>query len=203
VSTDRDTRLFKVIRDLLGRGLTQGEVDRVNAALYAQLVTAPERRTSAEGVALIHSFESCKLKAYPDPGSRDGKPVTIGWGSTTDENGKPIMLGTVWSQARADARFRLDLAKFEQGVSLLLGDAPTTQSQFDALVSFAYNVGLDIDTDDKAEGLGDSTLLKRHKAGNYAGAQASFAAWNKNDGKVLNGLIRRRAEEASLYGRDA
>lgn len=192
-------RLFGVIRDLLGRGLTQAEVDRVNAALYGDVVGAQERRTSDRGIALIHGFESCKLQAYKDPGPT-GLPITIGWGSTTDENGQPIRLGTVWSQERADARFRLDLAKFEQGVSLLLGDSPTTQNQFDALVSFAYNVGLDIDNDTIAEGLGDSTLLRKHKAGDYAGAKAEFAKWNKAGGQVLRGLTRRRAAEAELYG---
>jgi lysozyme len=68
----------------------------------------------------------------------------------------------------------------------------TTQSQFDALVSFAYNVGL--------SALNDSTLLRLHKAGDYAGAKAQFARWDKNDGKVIKGLARRRAAEAALYG---
>lgn len=194
-------RLFDAIRKIVGRGLTQAEVDAINRALYAEVVATPERHTSPEGEALIHSFESCRLQAYKDPGSKNGLPITIGWGSTSDEHGRPIQLGEVWSRARADARFRQDLAKFENGVSLLLGDAPTTQNQFDALVSFAYNVGLDIDDDTKAEGLGDSTLLKRHLRSDYAGAKREFAKWNKNDGKVLRGLVRRRAAEAELYGR--
>ena len=96
--------------------------------------------------------------------------------------------------------FARDIAAFETGVNLLLDGKPTTQAQFDALVSFAYNVGLDIDDDTIAEGLGDSTLLKKHLAGDYAGAQAAFASWKYNDGKVMNGLVRRRAAEAALYG---
>lgn len=196
----RDTRLFSVIRGIAGRGLTQAEVDRINWALYADIIDTQERRVSPAGEALIHEFESCRLHAYPDPGSKDGKPWTIGWGSTTDEWGKPIKPGAVWTQERADARFRQDLVKFEAGVNTLLGDAPTTQNQFDALVSFAYNVGLDIDDDNKAEGLGDSTLLRRHLAGDYEGAQRAFASWKYNDGKVMKGLIRRRAAEAALYG---
>lgn len=196
----KDANLFAVIRKIAGRGLTQSEVDAVNAALYGAVVKAPERRTSPEGIALIHSFEACKLKAYRDPGPT-GLPITIGWGSTTDEDGRPIKLGDVWTQERADARFRLDLAKFEAGVNALLGTAPATQSQFDALVSFAYNLGLDIDDDQIAEGLGDSTLLRKHLRGDYKGAQAEFGKWNKAKGKVLRGLTRRRAAEAELYGR--
>ncbi|WP_232476152.1 lysozyme [Flavisphingomonas formosensis] len=194
------TELFNVIRGIKGSGLTQAEVDRVNRALAGGIAAAAgAMKTSAKGIALIKSFESLALKAYPDPGSKDGKPVSIGWGSTSDEQGKPIAIGTVWTEARADARFLADLAKVEIGVNMLLGGAPTTQGQYDALVSFAYNCGLDIDDDTIAEGLGDSTLLKKHLASDYAGAKAQFALWNKNDDKVLAGLVRRRAAEAALY----
>ena len=149
------------------------------------------RKTSKRGIDLIHSFESCKLKAYPDPGT-GGRPYTIGWGSTTDESGNPIALGTVWTQERADARFALDLAKFEKAVTDALSGSSATQNQFDALVSFTYNLG---------EGnFRSSTLLKKHKAGDYAGAKAEFAKWNKANKKVLAGLTRRRAAEAELYG---
>lgn len=145
--------------------------------------------------ALIKSFETCQLQAYlPTPNDRP----TIGWGST----GPDIRLGMTWTQDQADARFDRDLTAFAVGVTHELAGAPTTQAQFDALVSFAYNVGLDDDHDGKAEGLGDSTLLRLHKAGDYAGAQAQFARWNKQRGVVLNGLTRRRAAEAALYGDD-
>lgn len=153
------------------------------------------RRCSPAGIALIHSFESCKLDAYPDPGSSDGRPWTIGWGST----GPDIVKGLRWTQAQADARFAADLAKFEDGVTRLLGGAPTSQNQFDALVSLAYNIGLDEDADTIAEGLGDSTLLRKHKAGDYAGAAKAFASWKFNDGRVMRGLVRRRAAEAKMY----
>lgn len=196
-----DRLLFQTIRQIAGRGLTQAEVDAVNRALARDIIAAPERHASPRAVSLIHEFETCKLTAYKDPGSRDGLPITIGWGSTSDEYGRPIKLGDTWSMARADARFRQDLAKFEAALNSLLGAAPTTQNQYDALLSFCYNVGPDIDADDRAEGLGDSTLLKKHLKGDYAGAAKEFAKWNKNDGKVMNGLIRRRAAEAELYGR--
>lgn len=177
--------LFDVVRQIKGAALTQADVDALNAVL-SPAPAAPGKRVSKAGTDLIHSFESCKLTAYPDPGSRDGHPWTIGWGST----GPGIVKGVVWTQAQADARFAADLGRFEKGVALM---APvTTQSQFDALVSFAYNVGL--------AALNDSTLLRMHKAGDYTGAKAQFARWDKNDGKVLKGLTRRRAAEAALYG---
>lgn len=177
--------LFDAIRTIKGSALTQTDVDAVNAALNVA-PHAPGKRVSKAGIDLIHSFESCKLTAYPDPGSIDGKPWTIGWGST----GPGIARGVVWTQQQADERFAADLGRFEKAVALM---APvTTQNQFDALVSFAYNVGL--------SALNDSTLLRMHKAGDYAGAKLQFGRWDKNDGKTMNGLTRRRAAEAALYG---
>jgi lysozyme len=151
-------------------------------------------KTSKNGIQVMHYFESCKLEAYPDPGSVDGKPHTIGWGST----GKDIYLGLKWTQEQADNRFEKDLEAFERGV-LSLVKVPLTQGQFDALVSFAYNVGLDIDLDNVAEGLGDSTLLKLLNNTDYQGASNQFLKWNKNDGKVMLGLTRRRVAEKALF----
>lgn len=148
---------------------------------------------SLKCVALIQQFEGCARKqadgtfaAYPDPGS-GGDPWTIGWGST----GPDVKLGVVWTQAQCDDRCAKDLAAFATKVAAVLGGAPATQSQFDAMVSFAYNVGIG--------NLSSSTLLKKHKAGDYAGAAAEFARWNKAAGKVLPGLTRRRAAESKLY----
>jgi len=142
---------------------------------------------------LIQQFEGCAKKrpdgsfeAYPDPGT-GGDPWTIGWGST----GPDIKKGVVWTQGQCDERFAEHVAEFGTGVAAAIGDAPTSQHQFDAMVSFAYNVGL--------ANLRSSTLLKKHKAGDYAGAAAEFAKWNKAAGKVLPGLVRRRAAEAALY----
>lgn len=196
-----DKALFDAVRVIKGSALTQGDVDLINRALMREVATAARdgMRLSTKGAALIHSFERLALTAYKDPGSANGLPITNGWGTTVDEDGKPIKLGAVWDKAKADRLFLRDVAIFEAGVNLLLKGKPTTQSQFDALLSFAYNVGLDIDDDDKAEGLGDSTLLKKHLAGDFAGAAAQFPLWNKNDGKVMNGLTRRRAAEAALY----
>lgn len=148
---------------------------------------------SAECIALIMRFEGCAKKlpdgryaAYPDPGT-GGAPWTIGWGST----GADIKQGTIWTQTQCDNRLEADVGRFGAGVWALVSSTPTTQAQFDALTSFAYNVGL--------RALGDSTLLKKHRAGDYVGAAAEFARWNKAGGRVLGGLVRRRAAEADLY----
>lgn len=144
-------------------------------------------KISANGIAVAHYFESCKLEAYPDPGSSDGRPWTIGWGHT----GPEVVKGLKWTQKQADDAFVIDIAKFERG-ALDLVKLSLTQGQFDALVIFAYNVGL--------HPLKTSTLLRMLNAGNYLGAQEQFKRWNKNDGKVMRGLTRRRAAEAALFG---
>jgi lysozyme len=127
------------------------------------------------------------VKAYPDPAT--GKePWTIGFGST----GPDIGPGTVWTRAQAEARFAADLIKFAKRAATLIGDTPTSQGQFDAMVSLAYNIGL--------ANFSSSTLLRMHKARDYAGARQQFARWNKADGKVMDGLTARRAAEAKRYG---
>lgn len=175
---------------------------KTRAAVFAALGIRDEPEASPGSLEpgpdctkLIQAFEGCHKKrsdgrfdAYPDPGS-GGDPWTIGWGAT----GPDVRKGVVWTQEQCDDRFTAHVAQFAAGVRRLLGNAATTQHQFDALVSFAYNVG---------EGnLGSSTLLKLHKAGDYSGAAAQFARWNKAAGWVLPGLTRRRAAEAALYGR--
>lgn len=157
-------------------------------------ITIPgSRRPSPACKALVKRYESCRLRVYK-PTPQD--VPTIGWGST----GRDVFLGMKdWTQVQADARFERDIAMFAAGVDHIVGVAQTTQGQFDALVSFAYNVGLDDDADKIAEGLGDSTLLCQHLQGLYLQAQAEFAKWNKQKGKVLNGLTVRRAAEAAMY----
>lgn len=183
-------QLFDIIRRIKGGPLTQGEVDDINRALAGE---DPARVILPATLAMMHQFEGLRLKAYPDPGSKNGLPVTIGYGSTRDEQGKPIKLGDVWTEARADAVFARDVAAFAKCVDALIGSAPTTTNQFNALVSLAYNIGL--------KSLETSTLLRLHKEGNYAGAAAQFARWRFNDGKEMAGLVKRRAAEAALYRR--
>jgi len=148
-------------------------------------------KISANGLKLKKYFESCKLQAYPDPGSKDGHPWTIGWGHT----GKEVVKGLFWTQAQADAALVKDAEKFSAAVDDLIR-IPINQNQFDALVCLAYNIG--------TAALSSSTLLKMINSGNYDGAAAQFLRWNKNDGKVMLGLARRRLAEKYLFeGHDA
>lgn len=147
-----------------------------------------------DGIKVLHYFETCKLVAYPDPGSKDGSPWTIFWGHT----GPEVKKGMTGTQAQADAVLLQDIARFEAGVLSLITRTPT-QRQFDSLVTFSFNVGLDIDEDFIAEGLGDSTLLRKFNAGDTVGVGKEFPKWNKNDGKVMRGLIRRRYVETLIF----
>jgi lysozyme len=146
------------------------------------------------GTALIKKWEGChkrrsdgRLAAYPDPGSADGKPWTIGWGST----GADVRKGVVWTHAQCDARFASDIQRYVAAVAKALGTAPTTQNQFDALVSFHYNTGA----------IATASLTRLHKQGQFAAAAKEFAKWIYNDGKPMKGLANRRAEEARLYSK--
>jgi len=210
---------FDAIRRLIGRGFKQSEVDAIDDWLDENGASStPEslplnpvpsvpscrkapkgqtRRIGPEGIALIKKFEGCArlrrdgmVEAYPDPGT-GGEPWTIGWGATgRDLSGEArIGPGTLWTQEQCDARLTSDLVRYAKDVARALGDAPTTQAQFDAMVSFHYNTGA----------IARATLTKKHKAGDYAGASTEFARWNKAGGRVLKGLVRRRAAEAKLY----
>lgn len=150
-------------------------------------------KISNNGLSLIKTFEGLELEAYPDPGT-GGAPWTIGYGHT----GSDVRKGLVWTDAQADKALAQDVAQFERDVTSLV-KVQINQNQFDALVSFAYNCGSDIDSDDIAEGLGDSTLLKKLNAGDYDGAANEFPKWNKSGGKVMSGLTKRRAAERSLF----
>ena len=149
-----------------------------------------------KGEKLIKHFESCRLTAYQD----SKKVWTIGWGNTSYENGTRVKKGDKVSQWRADELFRRISQKFVNEVNFLTKGIQLQQHQFDALVSFAYNVGSDIDDDKMAEGLGDSTLLRLIiENTEHPGIAGEFMKWNKSGKKVLPGLTRRRKAEAHLY----
>jgi lysozyme len=161
-------------------------------------------KTSSRGRKFIRGFESLALVAYPDPGT-GAKPWTIGYGSTRVwRDGLPwgpVRPGMVIDEATADQWFEWELLEFEEGVERLV-TVPISQGMFDALVSFAFNCGLDEDYDAAAEGLGDSTLLRRLNGGDYRGAAREFGKWIRAGGRVLRGLERRRAGERAMFLED-
>ncbi|HFQ7875731.1 TPA: lysozyme [Enterobacter hormaechei] len=143
-------------------------------------------QTSEKGIALIKQFEGCKLTAYQDSVGI----WTIGYGWTQPVDGKPIRAGMTIKQETAERLLKTGLVSYEIDVSRLV-KVSLTQGQFDALVSFTYNLG--------ARSLSTSTLLRKLNAGDYAGAADEFLRWNKAGGKVLNGLTRRREAERALF----
>lgn len=143
-------------------------------------------QTSDKGIALIKQFEGCKLTAYQDSVG----VWTIGYGWTQPVDGKPIRAGMTINQETAEHLLKTGLVSYENDVSRLV-KVDLTQGQFDALVSFTYNLG--------ARSLSTSTLLRKLNAGDYAGAADEFLRWNKAGGKVLNGLTRRREAERALF----
>lgn len=153
-----------------------------------------KNQLSNEGVQLIQYYESCKLKAY----KCSAGVLTIGWGHT----GPDVKAGMVITRAKADELFKVDVQRFVDDVNLLL-KRPVNQKQFDALVSFAFNVGSDIDADNIAEGLGDSSLLRHVNNGDFAKAADEFLKWDKARVKGvltrLKGLTKRRTAERALF----
>lgn len=136
-------------------------------------------------LALIRRWEGCQLTAYPDPGT-GGAPWTIGWGST-DPGIEP---GVKWTQQQADERLAADVQKFMRGVEKAVGE-PLEPHQLGALTSLAYNIGLGA--------FQASTLLKRLKSGDMAGAAVQFDRWNRAGGRVMKGLVNRRADERRVF----
>ena len=142
-------------------------------------------KTSAEGLALIKKFEGLELEAYQCAAG----VWTIGYGHTKD-----VQPGDVWSESHANHMLEVELEEFEEYINDNV-TANLSQNQFDALVSWVYNLG--------PANLKASTMLKVLNSGDYEGVPAQIKRWNKAGGKVLQGLIRRREAEALLFiGRD-
>ncbi|SCC29869.1 lysozyme [Kosakonia oryziphila] len=139
--------------------------------------------TGAAGLTLIKSFEGLSLEKYRDAVGK----WTIGYGHLIlPQENFPQAL----SNKEAEDLLRADLGMTERGVHRLV-TVDLNQNQFDALVAFAFNVGLG--------NLQDSTLLRLLNQGQYQAAADQLPRWNKAGGKILPGLTRRRDAERALF----
>ena len=140
---------------------------------------------SRVGIELIKQFEGCRLKAY-----KDAVGVwTIGYGHTVD-----VKEGIEISQHQAEVILEVDLREYEGYINKYV-QVPLTQNQFDALVSWVYNLGVG--------NLRSSTMLRVLNEGKYSEVSYQIKRRNKAGGKVLRGLIRRREAEADLFDDDS
>lgn len=141
-------------------------------------------KLSQKGLELIKQAEGFKNTAYKDSVG----VLTIGYGHT----GKDVYEGQTITQEQGDEILRNDISRFEKAVALMTASANLTQNQFDALVSFAFNLG--------EANLKRSTLLKKVLANpNDSSIRSEFLKWVYAGGKVLQGLVTRRTNEANLY----
>jgi len=136
---------------------------------------------SEEGVALIRHFEGCSLDAYLCPAG----VWTVGYGHTGD-----VKQGDVIDQEQAEALLIEDLEEFEGYVTALC-QRSLEQCQFDALVSWVFNLG--------PGNFKSSTLLRRLNAGDLGVVPHEIRRWNKAGGRVLSGLVKRREAEALMF----
>lgn len=138
-------------------------------------------KVSNNGINLVKRFEGLELKAY-----RDSVGIlTIGYGHTLAVKAADMITG-----AQADAFLREDLQVAELIVNTNV-KVKLTQGQFDALVSFVFNLG--------SGNFVKSTLIKKLNAGDYAGAADEFRKWVNAGGKKLPGLVKRRAAEREVF----
>ena len=146
------------------------------------------KKTASPGKGIIKEFEGFRATAYLCPAG----VWTVGYG-TTRINGKPVKENVKITTQEAEDFLEQDLKRFEDGVNRLV-QVEITQNQFDALVSFVYNLGIG--------SLQKSTLLKKINAGLFDEAAEQFLKWDKAGGKKLAGLTRRRKAERELFLRE-
>ena len=139
-------------------------------------------KTSLNGIELIKKFEGFSDKPYLCPAGH----LTIGYGHVIPVNTSQLRV----TKLRAEEILRRDLARFESSILKLI-NVPLNQNQFDALVSFTYNLG--------AGALQRSSLRQKINRGEYQIAANEFLKWVYAGGKRLNGLVLRRSAESQLY----
>jgi len=138
-------------------------------------------------IDMIKHHEGVRLRPYRCPAGlwTVGVGHLIGDGKTL-----PDAWNRTFTMEEVNDILKEDLHRFERGVLRLCPNG-LTQSRFDALVSFSFNVGLG--------NLQRSSVRMRHNRGDYAGTAEAFLMWTKAAGRVLPGLVKRRQDERSLY----
>ncbi|WP_434462187.1 lysozyme [Serratia plymuthica] len=144
---------------------------------------------SNQGINLIKHFEGYRLKAYPDPATHN-VPWTIGYGWTQLVDGIQVHPEMVITEEKAEQLLKKGLKQYQLIIDKLV-TTPLNQHQFDACVSLVYNIG--------RSAFNTSTLLKKLNSGDIEGAAEEFLRWNKANGKVMQGLVERRAAEKALF----
>ena len=146
-------------------------------------------------IDLIKKFEGLRLDAYPDPGSADGLPITIGYGSTRKQNGSPFKLGESLTQAEAEALLSWDLEnRFLPPQTQIPTWAAMDDNQRGALLSFAYNLG--------AAFYGNSgfqTITGVLKDAAWDKIEAALVLYRNPNTNVEAGLLKRRLAEAEVF----
>ena len=144
-------------------------------------------KISERGLNLIKRYEGLRLRPYKCPAGL----WTVGYGHVIgDGRTLPESERRTFTKEEVDLLLQKDVARFERGV-LRLCPVPLTQGQFDALVSFSFNVGLGA--------LQRSTVRLKTNRGEKEQAADALLAWSKANGKVLPGLLKRRKDERALY----
>jgi lysozyme len=154
-------------------------------------------KTSQTGLNLIKSFEGCILQAYDDANDRIVRPgqqvvgtLTIGYGHTSSAGLPRVFIGQKITKEQAEQILANDLQSVEKDVERLV-KVKLNQNQFDALVSFHYNTGA----------LGKSSALRYLNNGDYDRCASALLLYNRGNGQVLQGLVRRREAEKALFNK--
>lgn len=145
-------------------------------------------KISNNGIELIKQFEGLSLKPYLDAVNIP----TIGFGNTFYEDGTKVTLKDkpITEQRATELLEFIANKTFSENINKVV-KVPLNQNQFDALVSFSYNIG--------NKNFNWSTLLKKLNQLDYEGASLEFGRWNQANGKILNGLVLRRQKEKELF----
>ncbi len=156
-----------------------------NGAMAGTIDDGDIEHINSTGLQFIRDAESLRLTAYKDSGG----VWTIGYGSTIVD-GSPVMPGMAITKDKAEECLRSDVEKFEKAVAKFV-TVKLNQNQFSALVSLCYNIGIGA--------FSGSTLVKVLNKSDYAGAADQILRWNKDNGKVVQGLVNRRKRERELF----